>query len=88
MIILFFVMLILQPQNAKGADVFTVGNLATIIQYADGASTANSTLLSTNTADTSTVIELSSFTAEPSTTKQNTINIKWKTASEDRYCWL
>ena len=82
MVILFFVMLILQPQNAKGADVLTVGNLATIIQYADGASTANSTLLSTNTTDPSTVIVLSSFTAAPSETKINTIDINWVTSSE------
>ena len=82
MVILFFVMLILQPQNAKGADVLTAGNLAAILQYADGAATANSTLLSTNTTDPSTVIVLSSFTAVPSETKINTIDINWVTSSE------
>jgi hypothetical protein len=82
MVILFFVMLILQPQNAKGADVLTAGNLGAIIQYADGASTANSTLLLTNATDPATVIVLSSFTAVPSETEINTIDINWVTSSE------
>ena len=82
MVALFLVMVIMQPQNTKGADVFTVGNWGTILHYADGAFTTKSTLFSTNTTEPSTVITLSSFTAVPSETKINTIDINWVTSSE------
>jgi hypothetical protein len=79
---LFLIMVIMQPQNAQGADVLAARNWGTILRFAHGLSAATAIPLSTNTIDSATVIVLSSFTAVPSETKINTIDINWVTSSE------
>ena len=82
MVALFLVMVMIRPQDAKDPDVFSAGNWGTILNFAHGPSTATAIPLSTNTTDSATVIVLSSFTAVPSETKINTIDINWVTSSE------
>lgn len=60
-------------------DVFAVGINGTILHYTVGPSTTTSTPLSTTTTAPSTLVELSSFSAEPSNKE---IIIKWSTESE------
>jgi hypothetical protein len=76
---LFLIMAIIQPQNAKSADVLAARNWGTILHYAEGASSPKSALLSTNTTDVSTVVTLAFIRATFSDKK---MLVEWKTDSE------